>query len=72
MPRVNVRMTNGDDFEVREMPTEDALALVYDFQHSEDPILTILYGELGENDVLHLSRTAVSSILVEGGPDATS
>jgi hypothetical protein len=62
-------MANGDDHEVREMPDQDAFDLVSDFQHDDDPVITLLYGELGNHDVLHLARAHISSIQIEGGND---
>jgi hypothetical protein len=62
-------MSNGDDHEIRNMPDSDVMDLVEDFQEmvvGRGPILTLLYGELGNNDVLHLARVHISSIQVEG------
>ena len=69
MPRVVVSMTNGDEHVVREMPTEDALDLVEDFQKDDSPVITLLFGELGINDTIHLARAHVVSIIVEGSDE---
>ena len=66
MPRVKVLMISGAEHEVRQMPAPDAMDLVEDFQAGEGPVLSLLYGELGNNDMLHLARRNIEAILVEG------
>ena len=65
---IRVRMDNGDTWCVREMPENDALALVEDFQ-TDQPIITLSLEESpGRSYVVHLARDKISSIEVGEGP----
>lgn len=66
MPRITVAMNNQDQHEIRDMPIEDAAALVEDFQTGDGPVITLFMGEMGNHDVVHLARAGISSIWIEG------
>jgi hypothetical protein len=69
MPRVRITTVSGAEHEVRVMPAEDTMALVENYQSGTEPVISLIYGELGNNDMLHLSRLAIESILIEDAGD---
>jgi hypothetical protein len=66
---VEIRMTNADTFEVQEMPDEDSMALVEEWQAllrrtdgSETLVLTLDETNEKRASIVHLNAREVSSI----------
>lgn len=62
--RLQIRMSNGDDFEIADLPDEDALALADALQNGYAPtlMLTMENGEPLPPTLVYLQRQHLSSM----------
>ena len=65
--RVTVRMSNGDEQFIEDMPDADVMALVDEFGNGTSAVLTFT---LDGSDILHVARQHIVSIFAEAGSEA--
>lgn len=62
--KVTIRMSNGDEQEIEEMPDADVLALLDEFGNGEAAVFAFTLDGSG---ILHVARRHIVSILAEDG-----
>lgn len=62
--KVTIRMSNGDEQVIEDLPDVDVMSLVEEFSEGDAVVLAF---QLDGSDIIHLARRHIVSILAEDG-----